>query len=399
MKRILAIVTGACLVFCLAACSAAANTETSAAKAPETAATEAATTAATEAATEPATEAAVEAEPFAGMPNPMVEVDTYAFGEKLGIEINANQIDPGAKCFIISDKLAHIAWTQKNVNNEDVEFTLRATKDAELAPTMHGIYDSNMSEPVVTVVPLTDEKDLELTFTEAQTEKCGIYTWKDGQIFYSLSYDKDMSQMALSEVLDRVMDATRIRLHKEHITALPGITELKDCTVNAYFDKTQIKSENGVYTMKCECYEEELFDMVEIHLMQVGDTITIEGDEVIEIKTIETGKNGNIIINGGIDSEDGVELAPGEGGTYKVFGLDDAPSYRLIGSGEFELAKDVTLTDTADIENHCPEKKVEGDEAVVKHIQENAYIDPPARGCRICLDGDKITEIAISYVP
>ena len=404
MKRIFVILTAASLVFGLAACAKAPAPETTAAPetveettaAPKTTAAESA--AATEAAQ---TEAALaEKEGFVGMANPMVPVDSDAFDEQLGFHIDAAQIDPDAKCFIISGKLAHIVWTQKNVNNEDVEFVLRATKDAELAPTMHGIHDSNMSEPVVTEVPLTDTKMLELTFTEAKTEKYGIYTWKDGQIFYSLTYNKDMSQMALAEVLDRVMDVTGIRWHKEHITALPGITELDNCMVNAYFDKTKIKHENGVYTAEFECYEKELFDMVEIHLMQEGDTITIEDDQVIEIKKIEkNGNNGHIVINGGVDFEDGLVLAPGDGGTYFVFGLDDCPSYHFIGKKELELAKDVVLTDTADIENKCVEKKVEGDEAVVKHLQENAYIDPPARGCMICIDGGKVVEIQISYVP
>lgn len=394
MKRIIVILTAASLVFGLAACAKTPAAETTAA--PETVEE---TTAAAEAAAE--TEAApAEKEGFVGMANPMVEADSTAIGEQLDIHVDAGQIDPDAKCFIISKKLAHIVWTQKNVNNEDVEFTLRATKDAELAPTMHGIHDSNMSEPVITEVPLTDTKMLELTFTEAKTEKYGIYTWKDGQIFYSLTYNKDMSQMALSEILDRVMDATGIRWHKEHITALPGITELDNCMVNAYFDKTKISCENGVYTAEFECYEKELFDMVEIHLMQEGDTITIEDDEVIEIHKIDrNAKDGHIVINGGIDFEDGLELAPGDGGTYVVFGLDDCPSYHFIGKKVLELAKDVALTDTADIENKCVEKKVEGDEAVVKHLQENAYIDPPARGCMICIDGGKVVEIQISYVP
>ena len=205
---------------------------------------------------------------------------------------------------------------------------------------------------------------------------------------------------SLAEVLDRVMDVTGIRWHKEHIPALPGITELDNCMVNAYFDKTKIKHENGVYSAEFECYEKELFDMVEIHLMQEGDTITIEDDQVIEIKKIEkNGNNGHIVINGGVDFEDGLVLAPGDGGTYFVFGLDDCPSYHFIGKKELELAKDVALTDTADIENKCVEKKVEGDEAVVKHLQENAYIDPPARGCMICIDGGKVVEVRISYVP
>lgn len=413
MKHLLKLIITVCLVFCLTACGE--NREPAAAPAAENAAetaavqttaapaaTEAQTTAApaaTEAQTE-ASAAATTAVPSAGMANPMVEADSTAIGEQLGIHIDAGQIDPGAKCFIIGGKLAHIVWTQKNVNNEDVELVLRATKDAELAPAMHGIHDADMSEPVVTEVPLTEEKQLELTFTEAKTEKVGIYTWKDGQIFYSLTYDGDMSQMALAEILDSIVLATGIRYHKENITALPGISELSDCIVNAYFDKTQIRNENGVYIMKCECYEEEYFDMVEIHLMQEGDTITVDGDEVIEIRTIERrSDSGDIVLNGGIDSADGVVLSPAGGGTYRVRGWDDCPSYRFLDEKEFELLKDVVLTDTADIDNRCVEKKAEGDEAVVKHIMDNEYIDPPARGCRIRLEGGKIAEIAISYVP
>lgn len=405
---LLPILLGTCLAAGLCACAAKTDIPASPA---ETAApqTEAVTEAAAETAVETVTEAVSEAETgsLIGMANPMVPVDTMAFEEQLGFDIRGDQIDPDAKCFIINGKMAHITWTQKNVNNEDVEFVLRATKDAELAPAMHGIYDSRMSEPVTNEVPLSDTKTVSITFTEAQTEKYGIYTWKDGQIYYSLTFNKDMSQMALAEILDRVMDACRIRLHNEHVVPVGGITELKDCIVNARFDKNEITcstpKEGGsgsVYRMNCECYEEELFDVVEIKLLQEGDTITVEDDQVIEIRSLKKDANGgDVVINGGIDSEDGLVLSPGEGGTYHVRGLDDCPSYHFLGRKEFELAKNVVLTDTADIENRCPEKKVEGDEAVVKHILENDYIDPPARGCRICLEGETITEIEISYVP
>ena len=400
MKKLTAIVLVMSLAAGLSACAANGTTETAAEtvaeiKAAETEAAKTEPAAETEAVTEAAGN---KAEGFVGMPNPMVPVEGFPeFKEQLGITVYADRIDPDAKCFIIAGNLADIQWTQENVNGEATKLDLRATKDAELAPAMHGIYDANLPAPTVSVVPLTDDKNLELSFTES-SEGTGIYTWKDGQIFWSLTFGKGFSQMTISAVLDRIMDATGIRWHKENLKALVGITEADNCTVPAVFDKTQILEENGVYRVKCDLYEEELFDAVEVSLMQVGDKMTIQGDTVIDITSLEEG-DGGIIVNGGVDNG-GFLLVGAGGGTYKVREASDAATYRLIETKELPFDKNILLTDKADYNNSFTEKKIEGDANVAKHIRESEYIYPGALGSTtVSIDNGKIIDIKIVYVP
>ena len=132
MKKVLCITLAAVMVLSsLTACS-----DNSAAV--ETAAPE---TAAPETAAETVAETKAETEQMAGLANPMVEIsDPAEFEKQLGIHIDPKEITNEYKMFIIDGKLAHVVWTQKNVENEDVELVLRATKDPEIAPTMHGIF-------------------------------------------------------------------------------------------------------------------------------------------------------------------------------------------------------------------------------------------------------------------
>ena len=407
MKKIVSVILAIMIAASLCACAGKAAPK-EASSGTEAAQTTAAQTAAAQTTAAPETTASAEAESAeaeeperisAGMPNPVVEVeDCSIYEDKLGIYIDPSVITENYKAFIIAGNLASIVWTQENGNGEETEFCLRATRDAEVAKTMHGIYDADMSEPVTTTVPLTDENDIDITFMKANTEDFGIYTWKDGQIFYSMTYDKEMSQMALSEILDRVMDAARIRYHKHVVSALPGSESFDDCIMPVSFEKEGITEKDGKYFLECEVFEEEYFDMVEIHLLQPGDSIVISGDEVYEIETLERDASGDLVINGGIENG-GVSLAPGEGGTYVMHGPDDIKSYRNRGKHTFEVSEDVVFTDTADIEHGMEEKVFKGIDETRKHLAEADYFTTFFYSTSVRTENGVIAEIREVYVP
>lgn len=132
--------------------------------------------------------------------------------------------------------------------------------------------------------------------------------------------------------------------------------------------------------------------------MQVGDKMTIQGDTVIDITSLEEG-DGGIIVNGGVDNG-GFLLVGAGGGTYKVREASDAATYRLIETKELPFDKNVLLTDKADYNNSFTEKKIEGDANVAKHIRESEYIYPGALGSTtVSIDNGKIIDIKIVYVP
>lgn len=399
MKKALSIILVAAMVIVMVACAKKDNTaETTTEAAAETAAqavSEAAETTA-ETAAQPETEA-VKEEPV-GMINPMVEInDDKEFETQLGIKIDTSQIMAQTKLFIINKDLAHITWTQPNVENEEVEFTLRATRNAELGPKSHGIQGE-----------LTKINDIEVqgvngpvTITASSQGNYTIYTWKVGDTFYSLTYDKAMSQMAMAEVLDQVMFATGTMACAKSVVPLPYEVDLNNIADGIYtvlVEKDGIKEAGGKYTMACEVYTKELFDVVDVHTLNPGDIVTIGGDMVITVNTVEE-KDGEIIINGGDEGDGGCILSPGEGGTYFYRGLDDYPSFTNHGRTILEIADDVVLTDTSNIEDGCKEVVVTGAKEVADYLAKSVYARlTPASGS-ILTENKKVIEIKTWYTP
>ena len=107
--------------------------------------------------TEAEAEEETEAAGFAGMPNPMVQVDdANEFENKLGITLDPSYIDAETELFIIAENTAHIAYEFNGMLGESVKFCLRGTKDEETAENLAGIYDDTLTESEVIEVSLID---------------------------------------------------------------------------------------------------------------------------------------------------------------------------------------------------------------------------------------------------
>ena len=143
------------------------------------------------------------------MPNPMVGVeDDEAFEKELGIKLDTDKlpVEP-SEMYIIGENLADVRFTLPNVENEDIEYCLRATKEADKAETMHGVYDSDMEE-VNTIETEVDGETTSVKELYANTESTYIYMWQWGEVYFSLTYKGTVSQMQLAEILDSCMAAT-----------------------------------------------------------------------------------------------------------------------------------------------------------------------------------------------
>lgn len=383
MKKLLCITLAAVMVLSLlTACSGnAAVTETAAETVAETAA-----------------ETEAETEQKAGLANPMVEVeDPTDFEDQLGICIDPSEITEDYKLFIIDGKIAHVVWTQKNVENEDVELVLRATKDPEIAPTMHGIF-GNISEPAV----ITDEYGKPLPNLKQMTcDNYTIYTWKIDDTFYSLTYDKGMSGNAMSSVLDCValaIGATDMGNEVYPFEEEVDVNNIADGIYNVYAPKEEIREENGKYIMNCEVYLKEYYDGVDLLRMQPGDRVVLGGDTVITVKTVEEA-DGDILINGGDEGEGGCTFSPAENGTFVYRGPDDIASYHNYGKTKLEMAENVVLTDTSDIDNGCKEEVVKGAPEVARYLASSTYARLSPSSGNIRVEKGKVVEIKTWYTP
>lgn len=124
---------------------------------------------------------------------------------------------------------------------------------------------------------------------------------------------------------------------------------LDDCMVAASFTLDDLYTiESGDLNLVFTIYDYDLYDMVDIAEMAVGDSIVIQGEE-IAITSLETAESGDILINGGLDAG-GYELTNDEGTVWYAIGDDDHHLYNEIGKAERSISENLVFTDTSDLE-------------------------------------------------
>lgn len=113
-----------------------------------------------------------------------------------------------------------------------------------------------------------------------------------------------------TETADRDVDSNRI----EPLPETLSIDVLDNCTVSASFSAEDMASSEGVTVLHMTVYDYEKFDLVDISLMQEGDTLVINGADV-PLESVIRDEHGLVIINGGIE-EGGYELYTDENTIY-----------------------------------------------------------------------------------
>lgn len=180
------------------------------------------------------------------------------------------------------------------------------------------------------------------------------------------------------------------------IAPLPaGITadNLQDCTVPAAFTPDDFHWMGGNLMMTV--YNMDLYDVVDIAQMQVGDTILYNGDSVV-INTIAE-DHGGIDINGGLD-EGGCCLAGYEGGTYVARFWDDHATYTELGKAEVALAEDFILIDCGMNPDDPSDTIRTGQKLYIENL-EGGRKDFHQLNTRVTIANGMITEIKRHWIP
>ena len=151
-------------------------------------------------------------------------------------------------------------------------------------------------------------------------------------------------------------------------------------------------------------YTEDVYDIVDVDKMAVGDTFEAAGNTVT-IESIEKDEYGNININGGFEEENGYTLTTEEDTNgYTTLDYNDFCTYTQRGTCNLELAENVTFTDNSDIDAAAIEAGKEGVtatgiEAVTKAIMESENDSFYDHNTEIVIQDGKIVEITRSFVP
>ena len=136
------------------------------------------------------------------------------------------------------------------------------------------------------------------------------------------------------------------------ISPLPvtiDMNQLDNCTVAVSFEEGDAYvDDTGIMRLDATVYTYDLYDIVDISLLEEGDIIVIRNQEV-EVATLERTEHGLVIINGG-EENGGYDLYTDDSGVYYEMGFNDTKAYYPLGEATIRVSIDFKFYDNSDIE-------------------------------------------------
>lgn len=172
------------------------------------------------------------------------------------------------------------------------------------------------------------------------------------------------------------------------------VNSLQDGIYPVAFDPAGVEKTPEGCSIEFEVFNMDLYDAVELHLMQVGNYIEVAG-KLIRVDSLQG--DGNVIVNGGEESG-GAEFISIGGGAYRYFGMDDIATYTSFGKVRLTVPSSVDFVD-----NCCrPDSR---DALVVGGAQLHDYLKGPGHGSfsqyevKIRIEAGRIVEFWREYRP
>ena len=141
-----------------------------------------------------------------------------------------------------------------------------------------------------------------------------------------------------------VQEAKRVEPLPESL----DLNALTDATVAASFGAEDISEKDGKTQITLTVYDYDVYDMVDVAQLAVGDTIVADGKDMVVASRED--KDGFVTINGGLE-QGGVDLTSDDSGVYYAVDMDDAKSYHELGKITVPVAEGFVLTDNSDLEH------------------------------------------------
>ena len=136
------------------------------------------------------------------------------------------------------------------------------------------------------------------------------------------------------------------------ISPLPvtiDMEQLDNCTVAVSFEEGDAYvDDTGIMRLDATVYTYDLYDMVDISLLEEGDTIVIRNQEV-PVTSLEKNEYGLVIINGG-EENGGYDLYTDDSGVYYEMGFNDTKAYYPLGETTIRVSVDFKFYDNSDLE-------------------------------------------------
>ena len=215
----------------------------------------------------------------------------------------------------------------------------------------------------------------------AETEQANSDTQKD-------SNTAETEQKPGSEQTEQpAQGAKRIEPLAESL----DLNALTDATVAASFGAEDISEKDGKTEITLTVYDYDIYDIVDISLLAVGDTIVVDGKDMVVASRED--KDGFVTINGGLE-QGGVDLTSDDSGVYYAVGMDDAKSYHELGKITVPVAEGFVLTDNSD-PDHPDETYAASDLAKLA----GEGVGFTANNTQATIEHGELTDLARSYTP
>ena len=106
--------------------------------------------------------------------------------------------------------------------------------------------------------------------------------------------------------------------------------------------------ETGKLNMEFTVYSYDRYDMVDISMLKVGDTLVTHAGE-LEIISLESTGNASISINGGL-YENGFDLVTDDDGIFYECGYNDSKNWYEVGKAILPISADFEYHDYSDLD-------------------------------------------------
>lgn len=202
----------------------------------------------------------------------------------------------------------------------------------------------------------------------------------------------ELSQNSTTEAV-----ATSEDISPKKIMPLPctvDVNQLHDDTLAVSLEEDALrKDESGNLKMHLTVYTYDLYDMMDISRMKVGDTIYINRQDLL-ITSLEETQYGSVLINGGLENG-GHELRTDESGVYYETGFSDVKSYYEIGSVTLPLSEKFVYVDASDLDLGETIWNLEEFEAMYEGI--TFYFQPSSTS--VVVENGVVASLTQVYVP
>ena len=189
-------------------------------------------------------------------------------------------------------------------------------------------------------------------------------------------------------------DSAQTAQETKRIEPLPeslDLNALTDATVASSFGAEDISEKDGKTELTLTVYDYDVYDMVDIAQLAVGDTIVVDGKDMVVASRED--KDGFVTINGGLE-QGGVDLTSDDSGVYYAVGMDDAKSYHELGRITVPVAEGFVLTDNSD-PDHPDETYAASDLAKLA----GEGVGFTANNTQATIEHGELTVLARSYTP